>query len=75
MGLATIDSHSQKEHTEIHKNPKFCVNQPSFTEIQGFNKLCKKFTKKCMEMRTNPDIFPDLSGFQYIILFANFLRF
>ena len=23
MGLATIDSHSQKEHTEIHKIPKF----------------------------------------------------
>ena len=26
MGLATIDSHSQKEHTEIHKIPKFGVN-------------------------------------------------
>ena len=33
MGLATIDSHSQeevKEHTEIHKVPKFGVNQASF---------------------------------------------
>ena len=30
MGLATIDSHSQKEHTEIHKIPKFGINQPSF---------------------------------------------
>ena len=27
MGLATIDSHSQKGHTEIHKIPKFGVNQ------------------------------------------------
>ena len=27
MGLATIDSHSQKEHTEINKIPKFGVNQ------------------------------------------------
>ena len=27
MGLATIDSHSQKELTEIHKIPKFGVNQ------------------------------------------------
>ena len=27
MGLATIDPHSQKEHTEIHKIPKFGVNQ------------------------------------------------
>ena len=30
MGLATIDSNSQKEHTEIHKIPKLSVNQPSF---------------------------------------------
>ena len=26
MGLATIDPHSQKEHTEIHKIPKFGVD-------------------------------------------------
>ena len=25
-----MDSHSQKEHTEIHKIPKFGVNQASF---------------------------------------------
>ena len=25
-----IDSHSQKEHTKIHKIPKFGVNQASF---------------------------------------------
>ena len=30
MGLATIDPHSQKEHTEIHKIPKFGVIQASF---------------------------------------------
>ena len=30
MGLATIDPHSQKEHTEIHKFLKFGVNQASF---------------------------------------------
>ena len=30
MGLATIDLHRQKEHTEIHKIPKFGVNQASF---------------------------------------------
>ena len=51
MGLATIDPHGQKEHTEIHKIPKFGV----LTEIQAFKNV-KKFTKKCMEMRTNPDI-------------------
>ena len=30
MGLATIDPHSQTEYTEIHKIPKFGVNQASF---------------------------------------------
>ena len=30
MGLATIDSHSQKEHTEIDQIPKFGVNRASF---------------------------------------------
>ena len=30
MGLATIDPHDQKEHIEIHKIPKFGVNQASF---------------------------------------------
>ena len=28
MGLATIDPHSLKEHTNIHKIPKFGVNRP-----------------------------------------------
>ena len=30
MGLATIDPHSRKEHTKIHKIPKFGANQTSF---------------------------------------------
>ena len=30
MGFTTIDPHSQKEHTEIHKISKFGVNQASF---------------------------------------------
>ena len=30
MGLATIDLHSQEEHTAIHKTPKFGVKQASF---------------------------------------------
>ena len=30
MGLATIDPHNQKEHTEIHKIPRFGVNRASF---------------------------------------------
>ena len=28
MGLAPNDSHSQKEHTKIHKIPKFGANRP-----------------------------------------------
>ena len=30
MGLVTIDPHSPKEHTEIHKIPTFGVSQASF---------------------------------------------
>ena len=30
MGLTTIDPQSQKEHTEIHKIPKFGIKQASF---------------------------------------------
>ena len=30
MVLATIDLHCQKEHTKIHKLPKFGVNRASF---------------------------------------------
>ena len=30
MGLATIYPYSKKEHTEIHKIPKFGVNWASF---------------------------------------------
>ena len=30
MELATIDPYSKKEHTEIHKIPKFGANQASF---------------------------------------------
>ena len=30
MGLSTIDPHSQKEHTEIDKIPKFGANQATF---------------------------------------------
>ena len=36
MGLATIDQHSRKQHTEIHKILKIGVNQAIFdwdTEI------------------------------------------
>ena len=49
MGLA-IYSHSQKEHTEIHKIPKFGVNQASFTEIQPFENA-----KIYKGMYDNPD--------------------
>ena len=39
MASATIDPHSQKEHTEIHKIPSFGVNRASLTEIQGFKNV------------------------------------
>ena len=37
MGLATIDPHSQKEHTEIHKIPSLVLITLVLTEIQRFN--------------------------------------
>ena len=51
MGLATIDSHSQKKLTEIHKIPKFGVNQASFHwDSQPFENV-----KIYKEMYGNPD--------------------
>ena len=50
MGLATIDSHSPKELTEIHKIPKFGVNQVVFTEIQRFKNV--KIYKEMYGIRT-----------------------
>ena len=38
MGLATIDPHSQKEHTEIHKIPMFGVNQARFDSNTAIEK-------------------------------------
>ena len=63
MGLATIDAHSQKEHTEIHKIPKFGVYQASFTEIQRF----KNF-KIYKEMYGHPDALSDSVRMAYISL-------
>ena len=65
MGLATIDPHSQKEHTEIHKIPKFIVNQASLTEIQrlknvkiyGIRTLCQTSSDGHTFLSVNFDIF------------------
>ena len=61
MGLATIDSHSQKELTEIHKIPKF-GNQASF-QIQPFENV-----KIHKEMYGNPDTVPHGVRMPYISL-------
>ena len=57
MGLATIDPHGQKKHTEIHKSPSLVLIGLVLTDIQAFKNvkncpvfhtfLCKFFTKKC----------------------------
>ena len=62
MGLTTLDPHSQKEHTEIHKIPKFGANQDSLTEIQRFKNV--KINK---EMYGHPDA-GSASGWPYISL-------
>ena len=54
MGLATIDPHSQKEHTEIHKILKFGVNQASFNCVTAI--LNVKINK---EMYGHPDAVSD----------------
>ena len=46
MGLATIDLHSQKERNEIHKSPKFGVNQrfknvKIYKEMYGIRTPCR----------------------------------
>ena len=38
MGWATIDPHSQEEHSEIQKIPKFGVHQVSFDWDTAINK-------------------------------------
>ena len=56
MGLATIDPHGQKDHTEIHKIPKFGV----LTEIQAFKnvKHLQRNVWKTGQIRTNVRICP-----------------
>ena len=39
MGLATIDPHSQKEHTEITKSPSLVLIGLVLTEIQAFKNV------------------------------------
>ena len=36
MGLATLDPHSQKEHTKIHRIPSLVLIRIVLTEIQPF---------------------------------------
>ena len=57
MGLATIDPHSQKEHTEIHKIPKFGANRASFV------KKLQRNVWKCGQIRTNVRICPHFHAF------------
>ena len=50
MGLATIDPNSLKEHTEIHKIPKFGVNQA--TNTQSFPLNSSKFDVSAVSAMT-----------------------
>ena len=56
MGLATIDPHSHKEHTEIHKIHKSLVLiELVLTEIQALKnvKSLQRNVWKCGQIRTN----------------------
>ena len=50
MELATIDSHGQKEHTEIHKIPKFVLIRLVLAEIQRLKNV--KINKEMYGIRT-----------------------
>ena len=65
MGLATIDPHSHKEHTEIHKIPKFGLVfiRLVLTEIQRFENV--KINKEMYGIRT---LCWTASGLPYISL-------
>ena len=65
MGLATIDPHSHKEHTEIRKSPGLVLLRPVLTEIQRFKVKINK------EMYGHPDAVSD-SLRMTIRFFANF---
>ena len=55
MGLATIDPHRKGTPT-FTKSPSLVLIGLVLTEIQAFKNV------KCMAMRTNSDIRPDLSA-------------
>ena len=63
MELATIDPYIEKVHTEIHKIPKFGVNQASLTEMQRFKKV--KINKEMYGIRL---LCRTASGWPYISL-------
>ena len=44
----------RKSTPRFTKSPSLVLIRLVLTEIQAFKNI-KKFTKKCMEMRTNPD--------------------
>ena len=50
MGLATIDPHSQKEHTEIHKTPTLVLIRLVLTDTQRFKNV--KINKEIYGIRT-----------------------
>ena len=64
MGLATIDPHSLKEHTEIYKISKFGVNRPNSKQDTAI--------QKCQNLQRNVWLAGQLSGKLAIHFFVNF---
>ena len=63
MGLATTNPHIVRKSTpRFTKSPSLVLIGVVFTEIEAFKNL-KKLTKKCIEIRTNPDICPHFCAF------------
>ena len=56
MGLATIDPHSQKVHTEIHKIPKLVFIGLVLTEIQASKNVKNLQTRNVWKCRQIPTL-------------------
>ena len=72
MGLGTIDLHSQKEHTKIHKIPRFGVNRPNskqdtavwkcqiYKEMYGHPDAVRHSVRMAIHFFVNFDVFKSL---------------
>ena len=76
MGLATIDPHSQKEYTKIHKIPSLVIIRLVLTEIQRFKnvKINKEMYGISVRMVVHFFVNFDIFKWLYLAYFWVYLR-